>query len=126
MAGYNRVPPLNRELCSQLWQPQVQFIVSYRVGDDPLGMKSYILLPTRVGAMETVYADKLYAFLTEMAAAAHASGNQEAVLRIDFAMKHYTFPLTSEFLGESMLALRELLNTSQLLFTSEQASQAKE
>ena len=76
--------------------------------------------------METVYADKLYAFLTEMAAAAQAHGDREAVRRIDIARKHYMIPLTSEFLGQSMVALRELLDTSRLLFTSEQASQAKE
>jgi hypothetical protein len=76
--------------------------------------------------METVYADKLYAFLTELAEAAQAQGNQEAVRRIDFARKHYGNPLTSEFLGESMVALRELLDTSESMFTFEQASQAKE
>ena len=80
----------------------------------------------KAGAMEAVYADKLYAFLTELMEAAQAQGDQEAVRRIDFARKHYLIPLTSEFLGESMVALRELLDTSGLLLTSEQASQAKE
>jgi len=45
--------------------------------------------------------------------------------RIDVARKHYLIPLTSEFLGESMVALREVLNASRTLFTSEQASQAR-
>lgn len=86
--------------------------------------------------METVYADKLYAFLTEMAAAAQAQGNQNVVQRIEIARKHYMIPLptgkffrlplTSEFLGESMVALREVLDTSRSLFTPQQVSQAKE
>jgi len=86
--------------------------------------------------MDTVYADKLYEFLTEMVASAEARGDQEVVSRIDTARKHYMIPLpngkffrpplTSEFLGESMVALREVLDTSRSLFTPEQASQAKE
>lgn len=37
--------------------------------------------------MKTVYADKLYALLTELAEAAQAQGDEEAVRRIDFARK---------------------------------------
>ena len=86
--------------------------------------------------METVYADKLYEFLTVMVATAQSQGDQVVVSRLDVARKHYMIPLptgkyfrlplTSEFLGESMVALREVLDTSRSLFTPEQASQAKE
>jgi hypothetical protein len=76
--------------------------------------------------METVYADKLYEFLTEMIATAQSQRDQEAVRRLDVARKHYMIPLTSEFLGESMVALREVLDMSRSLFTPEQASQANE
>ena len=79
----------------------------------------------RAGAMGKVYADKLYAFLTEMVTAAQVQGDQVAARRIDVARKHYMIPLTSEFLGESMLALREVLETSRTLFTPEQAREAK-
>lgn len=75
--------------------------------------------------MEKVYADKLYAFLSEMVSAAQVQGDQVAARRIDVARKHYMIPLTSEFLGESMLALRQVLETSRSLFTPEQASQAE-
>ena len=88
-----------------------------------------VISNTRVGQaeeMETVYADKLYAFLTEIAVAAEAQGDQVAVRRIDVAKRHYMIPLTSEFLGESMVALREVLETSRWLFTPEQARQAKD
>ena len=86
--------------------------------------------------MEPVYADKLYEFLTEIAEAAKSRGDQQVAQSIDVAMKHYMIPLptgknfrlplTSEFLGESMVALREALDKSRSLFSPEQASLAEE
>lgn len=86
--------------------------------------------------MDKVYADKLYEFLTEMLTTAQSMGNREVVQRIDAARKHYLVPLpagkyfrpplTSEFLGESMLALREVLEKAGSLFTAEQTGLALE
>lgn len=76
--------------------------------------------------METVYADKLYEFLTEMAATAQSHGDDGAVQRIDKARRYFRPPVTSEFLGESMLALREVLERSGSLFTLKQTSKATE
>jgi hypothetical protein len=43
--------------------------------------------------METVYADKLYEFLTEMAATAQSHGDEDVVRRIDKARRNYMAPL---------------------------------
>ena len=74
--------------------------------------------------METVYADELYQFLSESAGSAKCSGNKDLLERIDFAMKHYLFPLTSEFLGVSMVVLREVLDQQRGILTPKQAEQA--
>lgn len=86
--------------------------------------------------METVYADELYEFLSEMVATAHSHGDEEVERRIDQARRQYkvplttgkylAMPLTSEFLGESMAALRDVLEKAGHLFTSEQISRAQE
>lgn len=86
--------------------------------------------------MEPIYADKLYEFLTEMLATAQSQGDEEAAQRIDRARKHYMVPLqggktlrppvTSEFLGESMLALRDVLARSRKVFSSMQIEEAGE
>jgi hypothetical protein len=86
--------------------------------------------------METVYADKLYEFLTEMAEVARSQREQEVARRIDAARYYYMIPradggyfrptLTSEFYGEAMVALEEALQKSKSMFTAEQISLAKE
>lgn len=76
--------------------------------------------------METVYADKLYEFLTDLMVTAQSQQDDETAQRIDRARKFYVIPLTSEFLGESMFALREVLGCSKTLFTPEQTSKAQE
>lgn len=86
--------------------------------------------------MDRIYADKLYEFLSELVATAQSQGDEQVVQRIDRARKHYMIPLptgeyfrlplTSEFLGESMLALREVLAGSKALLTPEQTSTARE
>jgi hypothetical protein len=60
-----------------------------------------------------------------LGAQAQAQGDREAVRRIAAVRKHYMIRLTSEFSGESIVALHEGLDTSRLLFTREQASQAR-
>lgn len=85
--------------------------------------------------METVYADQLYEFLTEIVETAESGGNQDIVRRVDDARKHYVIqlrdgkshrlPLTSEFLGESMLALREVLEEWPSILSPTQAKQAR-
>jgi hypothetical protein len=47
----------------------------------------------KAGPMETVYADKLYEFLTEMAATAQSHGDEDVVRRIDKARRNYMAPL---------------------------------
>lgn len=86
--------------------------------------------------MEIVYADKLYEFLTDMMATAQSQSDHKAVERLDRARKQYAIPLpdgksfrlplTSEFLGESMAALQEVLECSKTIFAPEQASKARE
>jgi predicted ATPase len=60
--------------------------------------------------------------LKRSAEAAEDDTDAEAINR---ATKYYLLPLTSEFLGESMLALESLLARSPLWLSREQASQAR-
>ena len=86
--------------------------------------------------METVYADKLFEFLTELTETARSQCKQEIAGRIEAARKYYTIalpsgryfhlPLTSEFLGESMDALQEVPKDSRSVFTPEQICKAGE
>jgi hypothetical protein len=76
--------------------------------------------------METVYADRLYEFLTGLAEVAEARNDRSALERIEFARKHYLPPLTSEFLGVSMVALREILSRSEDLLSAQQAKEARQ
>jgi hypothetical protein len=76
--------------------------------------------------MFAIYADKLLEFLTELAISAKAQGHERALKRINFARLHYDWGLTTEFLGVSMLVLKELLDQSSELFSSEQIKQITE
>ena len=86
--------------------------------------------------METVYSDKLFEFLTEIMETAKSQEKYEIAQRIDCARrqymiilpdgKYFRLPLTSEFLGEGMAALQELLSNSPSLLSSEQIRIAKD
>ena len=76
--------------------------------------------------METVAADRLFPFLAGLKRTAKAEEDDAIVEAIDHARKHYRLPLTSEFMGESMLALESLLARSPVWLTREQAYEAKE
>jgi hypothetical protein len=76
--------------------------------------------------MATIYADNIYQFLCELAEAAEAHQNAVILDRIEFARKHYLFPLTSEFLGVSMVVLGEVLDHSKEMLSPQQVRQAGE
>ena len=73
-----------------------------------------------------IYANKVYEFLSELATLAASKGLGTQLERIDFARKHYIFPLTSEFLGVSMVVLQEILRNSPGLLSEEQHARASE
>lgn len=70
--------------------------------------------------------DRLFEFLSELEATGISHGNSKIVERINFARKHYIFPLTSEFLGVSMEVLREVLDDAGEMLSPQQAEQARE
>jgi hypothetical protein len=76
--------------------------------------------------MKPVYADRVYEFLTALAAAAQTNGDLESVRNLEVARKHYLFPLTSEFLGKSMDALREIVARSPIWLSADQKRLATE
>ena len=76
--------------------------------------------------MNKVYADELYFLLSEIAEAAVRFGESNGLNQIEFARKHYVFPLTSEFLGVSMDALTEILQHSRGILTPVQVRRAEQ
>lgn len=75
--------------------------------------------------MEAVAADTLFRFLTDLKQTAEAQRDFEAAEALSQARKHYIFPLTSEFMGESMLALENLVARGPAWLSREQTNQAK-
>jgi hypothetical protein len=85
--------------------------------------------------MEVVSADKLYEFLTEISAEARSLSHDEIARWVDDAMRYCVvqlpsgeflhLPITSEFLGEAMTALRKVLSST-ARFSPERTSLAKE
>jgi len=76
--------------------------------------------------MPTIYADRLYRFLAELGESANSHNLLAAGERIEFAKRHYVVPLTSEFLGVSMLALKDILSEHREILTTEQITRAEE
>ncbi len=59
-----------------------------------------------------IYADEVYRFLSHLYARMQETGHQELASKLDIAMKHYVFPLTSEFLGVSMTAMEDVVTVA--------------
>jgi len=70
--------------------------------------------------IETVYADKVFAFLLELEVAAKSSGDSSLLSRILTAKAFYTMPVTSEFLGESMQTMKEALEVNRETLSPDQ------
>jgi hypothetical protein len=75
--------------------------------------------------MSSIRADRLFEFLSELEQTARSHGNSKAAERLEFARKHYIFPLTSEFLGVSMVVLREVLNDATAMLSPRQLQEAR-
>jgi hypothetical protein len=75
--------------------------------------------------MKIIYANKLNSFLEELPEAARSHNRSAALERIEFARKHYVFPLTSEFLGVSMVVWREYFKTGKEFLRLHKSNRSK-
>jgi hypothetical protein len=75
--------------------------------------------------VEPIYAESVFHFLREIASILHSSGRTQLAERLDFATKHYIFPLTSEFYGVAMIALRETVSAAPEALSSQQLNRAR-
>ena len=74
---------------------------------------------------ETIYANRVFDFLKELEVPLRNSKYRELVERLQMAMTHYTFPLTSEFLGIAMTALDAVALQSPEPVSAEQIQTAR-
>ena len=76
-------------------------------------------------ARETIYADRVLNFLEELAPILKSSHHTQQAERVEGAIKHYIFPLTSEFYGVAMMALRNAVDNAPDALTTEQLGRAR-
>jgi hypothetical protein len=57
-------------------------------------------------------ADEVYQFLTEILPTVRQLGNPQVTRNLEDAILHFIPPITSEFLGKSMVALRQVVDNS--------------
>jgi hypothetical protein len=60
-------------------------------------------------ATEPLDADRVYGFLAELSTKLAQSGDEKTIPELRDAMLHFAPPLTSEFFGNSMVALEKLV-----------------
>ena len=73
---------------------------------------------------ETIYADNVLHFLKELAPILKSSHHTQQAERVEGAIKHYILPLTSEFYGVAMMALRDAVDNAPDALTVEQLNRS--
>jgi hypothetical protein len=74
---------------------------------------------------ETVYTDHVFYFLKEIAPLLRSSNHTQLADSVERAMKHYIFPLTSEFYGVAMMVLRDTVDSATDVLTPQQLDCAR-
>jgi len=73
---------------------------------------------------KALYADHVFLFFEEVASALRGS-SVELADSVEYAKKFYIVPLTSEFYGVAMQALRKVIDSRSGALTSQQLEQAR-
>lgn len=69
---------------------------------------------------QPIYADHVFRVLKEVAHCLQGSSHEKQLELVNLAIWHYAFPLTSEFYGKAMIALRNVVERAPEELTPQQ------